>query len=271
MKFSVLITTYYKDNAEHLKQALESLINQTFPPNEIVLVKDGLLTLELESAISEFRESRENVLKIVELKENLGHSQALNTGLLQASFELVARMDADDIAKPKRFQKQLEFFEKNPEYVLVGGQVEEFRNKPGDTGLFRNLPLHHEELIVYAKKRCPFNHPTVMYKKSAIIAAGLYEDFKSTTEDYYLWAKVIHAGYKIANLSDVLLNYRIGKDFMGRRTGLAYARGEFRLLTKMKAIGFISSWRYLKSVMNRIPLRLMPSFISRFIYSTFLR
>ncbi|HXH99791.1 MAG TPA: glycosyltransferase [Sphingobacteriaceae bacterium] len=271
MSYSVLITTYRRDNTDHLKQALQSVLNQTAPPDEIILVKDGPLNPELEAVIADISLIAGDTMKVLALPENLGHSPALNKGLLQAKYELVARMDADDICKPDRFSKQVAFFEDNPEYAMVGGQVEEFITVPGDTGLFRYLPLTHDELVEYAKKRCPFNHPSVMYKKSVIQSVGLYEDFKSTTEDYFLWAKVIHAGYKVANLPDVLLNYRMGEGFMERRTGFAYATGEFRLLTKMKNIGFISSWRYVKSLANRMPLRLMPSFVSRFVYKYFLR
>ena len=271
MQYSVLITTYQGDEPEQLKRALKSILNQTVRPNEIVLVEDGPLPYALSQVINSIDKEAGGILKVIKLPVNRGHSVALNLGLKQCSNELVGRMDADDIATPDRFEKQIEFFKNNPDYALVGGQVEEFMDEPGDTGLFRQLPCTHEELVHYAKKRCPFNHPTVMYKKSVITSVEFYEDFKSTTEDYFLWAKVIHSGYKVANLPDVLLNYRMGKDFMKRRTGLKYAKGEYRLLTKMKDIGFISSGMYVRSFLHRMPLRLMPPFVSRFVYSYFLR
>ena len=147
MKFSVLITTYHKDHPGYLKAALQSLLDQTVCPDEIILVKDGPLPNELEEVITEMTLKATHVFRIVALPENVGHSPALNAGLRHASYELVARMDADDIAAADRFQKQLGFFERNPDYAVLGGQVEEFMETPGDAGLFRHLPLTNEDLM----------------------------------------------------------------------------------------------------------------------------
>jgi GT2 family glycosyltransferase len=271
MKYSVLMTIYSKNDPSQLRDALQSLLDQTIKPGEIVLVEDGPVSAELKNIISHFNNVSDGLLKSVCLKSNIGISRALNEGLKHVSNELVGRMDGDDIAKPNRFAKQLEFFEKNPDHALVGGQIEEFIERPGDTKILRKLPLRHEDLARYASKRCPFNHPAVMYKKSVIQAVGGYEDFNSPTEDYFLWCKVINSGYRVANLPDILLDYRIGYDFVERRTGFKYMKGEYTLFTKLKSIGFLNQYEYLRNLVSRLPLRILPLFMTRFIYNRVLR
>lgn len=271
MNYSVLMTIYRNNDPTQLKEALDSLLRQTVQPNEIVLVEDGPVGADLTKVVTDFNVISTNLLKSVKLTRNIGISKALNEGLRHISNELVGRMDGDDIAKPHRFAKQIEFFQKNPDHALVGGQIEEFIEQPGDTKVLRKLPLHHEDLATYASKRCPFNHPSVMYKKSVIEAVGGYEEFNSPTEDYFLWCKVINSGYLVANLPDILLDYRIGYDFVERRTGFNYMKGEYTLFKKLKSIGFLNQYEYIRNLISRLPLRILPLFMTRFIYSRVLR
>ncbi len=271
MKFSVLLSIYKGNLAIPLKSALDSLLDQTLLPDEVVIVEDGPLTDEVYAVVEAFGKAAPGRLKVVALPVNVGLVNALNEGLKQAAHELVARMDGDDICKPDRFEKQVAFFEAHPEYAIVGAQVEEFKEETGDIVQFRRLPVHHDDIVRYAKNRSPFNHPAIMFRRSVVAAVGYYERFSSDTEDYYLWAKIIHAGYRVANLPDVLLYYRIGTDFVKRRQGIRYVKGEYALLRKLLDLGFISRARFVRNVSLRIPLRVMPDFILNLVYTHLLR
>jgi glycosyltransferase involved in cell wall biosynthesis len=270
MQFSVLLPVYHADHAAHLELALASLIDQTVQPDEIVLVEDGPVPGDLSAVIDGFEARAGNRLKRIRLDQNYGLVRALNTGLDHCSFDLVARMDSDDLCVPDRFERQLAFFEANPEYSLVGGMLEEFMETRGDMGRFKTLPLTHEEILAWSKKRCPFNHPSVMYRKPVIASLGGYRQF-SNFEDYYLWVKLLHAGHKAANLPDVLVHYRLGPDFVKRRKGLRYFFREYALLKELRRMRFLNRSQFILNIARRLPLRVMPGFIVKWVYRYYLR
>ncbi|MFV0220633.1 glycosyltransferase [Empedobacter falsenii] len=268
--FSVLSSVYAKENPDNLNLALESLFKQTVCANEIVIVKDGPLTDELEEVISEFKNKYPNILKIIPLKENVGLGNALNEGLKHITNNIVARMDTDDICYVNRFEKQLQFLKDNPEISVVGGIVQEFNQNPGDLKQFRKLPLLSDDLYKFAKYRNPLSHPSVMFKKDDVLNAGSYQDMPFF-EDYYLWIRMLLKEYKIANINDTILHFRIGNDMIGRRSGFSYAKKEIRFIRASKNLGFLSQKDFINSLLIKVPLRVLPKSFLTFLYKKLLR
>lgn len=267
--FSVLMSVYKNETASNLKRCFQSLVqDQTLLPNEIVLVEDGPLTEELYSEIAYWTKESPVSLKSVKLKKNMGLGKALSVGLEACSYELVARMDTDDIALPDRFQKQIEYFEEYPETDILGGGISEFEGDENNIYSKRMVPLKHYELKEFAKSRCPFNHPTVMYKKESILRCGSYQTFHNL-EDYYLWARMIKEGCIMANLDDILVNMRAGRDLILRRGGLKYALSELRLQKAFLKMQFISLAHYIKNICIRFPMRLCPGRVRLMVYGLF--
>jgi glycosyltransferase involved in cell wall biosynthesis len=268
INFSVLMPIYRKEDASNLNQCLESLAIQTRPATEIIIVRDGWLTDELEKVLVVWK--RELPLKIIGYAENKGLAYALNYGLQFCSYELVARMDSDDICMPDRFEKQLQFFEENKEIVLLSGFISEFNRKPCDIWSIRKVPQGTNDIIKYMKKRNAFNHMAVMFKKTAILNVGNYKGVNGF-EDYDLWIRLVQRGYLVDNLQEILVYVRIGNNMIGRRIGLDYIKREIEFLYAQKKRKFITNIEFILLVFLRIPLRLMPSKLNSFIYINFLR
>jgi len=268
INFSVLLPLYYKESPEYLHQCLQSLSVQTLPATEIIIVKDGMLTNELEEILSFWKEKLPT--KIVGYEENKGIIYALNYGLQCCSNELVARMDSDDICLPERFEKQIDYFEKNNDVVLLSGFISEFNKEPCDILSIRKVPDGTNNIIKFMKKRNAFNHMAVMFKKTAIINVGNYTGVNGF-EDYDLWIRLIQGGYFVDNLQEILVYVRIGNNMIGRRIGLDYIRREIEFLYIQKKRKFISNVEFILLLLLKIPLRLIPSNLNSFIYFNFLR
>lgn len=267
--FSVLISVYHREKGEYLAAALTSVFDQTVPPNEVVLVEDGKLTDELYAVIDDFK-CRFDTLKSIKLPQNVGLGEALNKGLTACSHNLVARMDSDDICKPNRFEKQLQIFDKKPDLAVVGSWVDEFDQTIDNIISIRKLPENIEDIKKYATRRSPCNHPSVMFVKDKIISVGGYQHFY-LFEDYYLWVRIIQAGYSIYNIQENLLFFRTNQQMIARRGGWKYAMSELRLQRAFLRMGFIGWWRFLKNVIIRFTVRLMPNKLRIAIYKNFLR
>ena len=213
--YSVLMSVYHKEKPEYLKQAIESIQAQTYPTDDFVLVCDGPLNSELDAVITTKQQEMNGVLKVYRLDKNEGLGNALNAGINHCKNELVARMDSDDVAYPNRCEKQIDVFNTHPEVSICSGIVEEFTTDPEVVDARRALPETNAKIMEFAKKRNPFNHPCVMYKKSAVEAAGSYKDFY-LLEDYYLWLRMLMAGYQGYNIQEPLLHMRAGSDMYMR-------------------------------------------------------
>ena len=230
-QFSVLLSLYYKERPDFLYQSLASIFDQTVIPAEVVLVKDGPLTEELEKVVLGYQQ-RYSSLKIIPLSQNQGLGRALNEGLKHCSYELVARMDTDDIAKPNRFEKQIRVFQQNSNIDICSAWIEEFEGDWHNVISIRMLPETHDEIAYYAQSRCPINHPVVMFKKSAVIRAGGYQHFP-LFEDYFLWLRMLKNGAKFHNIQDSLLYFRTSSEMFKRRGGWKYAMDEYRFQKMM--------------------------------------
>lgn len=263
MTFTVLQSVYKKDNPDFLSESLQSIAENTLPPTSIVLVKDGELTSELESVISSWQ--KKLPLKVVGYEKNQGLAHALNFGFQFVQTELVARMDSDDIAYKNRFEKQITFMVENPDVALSSGYISEFNTTKMIPSSIRRVPLLYEEIVPYLKKRNAFNHMAVVFRKSAVIDAGGYEQV-SYFEDYDLWIRVVQKGYKVANIPELLVNARIGNDMIGRRHGLSYSKDELNFLKRQLKSGFITKKEFFKLVIMRVPVRLFPKRILKAVY-----
>lgn len=269
-EYSVLMSVYYKEKPEYLKQAIESIQTQTLATNNFVLVCDGPLTPELDAIINVKQHEMGDSLNVVRLAKNGGLGNALNEGIKHCKNELVARMDSDDIAYPDRCERQINVFNTHPEVSICSGIVEEFAATPEVVEVKRVPPEFHEEIVKFAKKRNPFNHPCVMYKKFAVEAVGSYQDFY-LLEDYYLWLRMLMAGYQGYNIQKPLLYMRAGSDMYLRRAGWKYAKTQIQLFKFMKKQGFINNGQYIKSCMIRSGSALAPNWLRKFVYGKVLR
>lgn len=269
MKFSVLLSLYYKESPLYLHQSLESVFNQTLRPTEVVLVKDGPLTDELNHVVDEYT-AKYPEIKLVSLAQNVGLGRALNEGLKKCSYDLVARMDTDDICKPQRFEKQVGFFEKHPDIDVVGAWIDEFQQDIINVISTRKLPETHREIELFGHKRNPINHPVVMFRKEMVKAVNSYQPFY-LFEDYYLWVRMLLNGAKFYNIQESLLYFRFSPDMIKRRGGIKYAYVEAKFQWVLYKLGYIS---FAKSVINtglRSGTRIIPNGLRGWLYKNLLR
>lgn len=269
-KYSVLMSVYYKEKPEYLKQAIESIQEQTFPTDNFVLVCDGPMTSELDKIIENKQLEMRNVLDVVRLPNNVGLGMALNEGIKHCKNELVARMDSDDVAYPYRCDRQMKIFRKYPEVAICSGTVEEFSASLEVIDAKRVLPETNNEIIQFAKQRNPFNHPCVMYKKTAVESVGSYQDFY-LLEDYYLWIRMLMAGYQGYNIQEPLLHMRAGSDMYKRRAGWKYTESQVSLFRFMRDKRFINNKQYIKSCMIRSGSALAPNWLRKLMFKKVLR
>ena len=269
MRFSVLLSVYYKESYFAFCKSLDSIFTQTTCPDEVILVEDGPLSSELNDIISEYS-AKYPTLKIIPLPTNQGLGKALNEGLKHCSYDIVARMDTDDIAKPERFEKQLAVFKKHPDIDVVGAWIDEFENDISSVRSVRKLPEHQCDILTFAKRRNPINHPVVMFRKSAVLAAGGYQHFP-LFEDYYLWIRMLINGAKFYNIQESLLYFRFSSKMFKRRGGWKYAMNEFRFQWMMRKLHFISILEFIQNVFVRFLTRIVPNFLREIMYKKLLR
>jgi len=268
MKLSIVMSIYIKEDSEAFSKCLTSILSQTVLPDELIIIKDGPLTNELERVISEFKCPFD--LQIIALPENITQGPARAKGLLATRNEWVAIMDSDDICRPDRFEKQIEMVAKNPELGLIGGQISEFRDDPNHVIAVRAVPLEHDAIIEFAKGRNPFNSMTVMLRRDIAIKAGNYEYFPMF-EDYDLWVRMIKNGAICANHPDVLVDARVGSGMYERRRGMPYVRAEVKMQKVLLGLGLISNGRFAKNIALRAPIRLLPGKLVAKMYNVFVR
>ncbi|WP_270706321.1 sugar transferase [Clostridium fessum] len=270
-KYSVLMSLYKKEDAGNFKTSINSMIDQTLPPDEIVLVEDGALTKELYDAVNEIKKAHPGLITSVINKQNMGLGISLQRGTEMARNEIIARMDTDDIANIERCEKQLKFLNEHKDVSIVGGQIEEFIGDVSNVVGRREVPLTDEELKRYIRKRCPFNHMTVMFRKSDILDVGNYQDW-FWNEDYYLWIRLLLFGKKFANLPDTLVKVRTGNEVYQRRGGVKYFVSEWKIQKLMLDNYVIGYFRYFVNVGERMVLQLlMPNWLRGVIFRKFAR
>ncbi|MCM1372255.1 MAG: glycosyltransferase [Bacteroides sp.] len=271
-QFSIITSVYKNDKPEFVRVALDSmLVNQSVKPTEIVLIRDGPVPDGLGELLSEYESKYPDVMNIIRLEKNGGLGNALQLGTETAKYDLVARMDSDDICLPNRFEKQLAYMRQHPDVDIVGGQITEFIGDSANIVGQRVVPTDNETIYEYMKSRCALNHVTVMFRKEAVLRVGNYQDW-FWNEDYYLWVRMMAGGCKFGNVEDVLVNVRSGTDQYARRGGRKYYESEKGIQKLLLENGMITRTKYMKNVAVRWLLQIaMPNWLRGWFFRTFAR
>lgn len=270
MEFSVLMSVYYKEKPEFLKQSINSVLRQTCRPTEIVLVKDGPLTEELEAVLKKADVENPGLFRFVPLAENVGLGKALARGVNECSYELIARMDTDDIAVPDRFERQLKEFELEPKLDICGSHIKEFETDIKYPTGARKVPIQDYDIKEYQKRRDAFNHMTVMYKKSKVLAAGNYQH-ALLMEDSLLWVNMIMAGANCKNIDDYLVYARADSNMIERRGGFSYFLKYKQGRKCIMDTGYISIWDYYYTLMVQFVVAIIPNGVRKVVFRKLLR
>lgn len=268
-EYSVLMSVYEKEHPVYLRESIDSMLQQTIRTNNFVIVCDGKLTKELYEVLDDYQKKEPELFGIIQLEKRGGLGNALNKGLHHCKNDFVARMDSDDISVPKRCEMQLKIFAEQ-EVSIVGGNIKEFSVHIQDAKMGRNVPKYHEEIRKYSKKRNPFNHPTVMYRKKDVLEAGNYADYPGF-EDYQLWVKMLQKGMKGYNIPEDLVYMRVGNGMYGRRGGREYTKSMVKFRWYLKKINFLTWYEFLFSVTVRSVIALVPSKLRENVYKRLLR
>jgi len=256
MKFSIIMSVYIKDNNIFLKKSLESLVTQTLIPNEIILVADGVLSNSLYEVINSYKH-RYDFIKFISYEKNKGPAYAWNIAIENSQNDWIARMDADDICEIDRFEKQVLFLKNNPKVLLLGGHISEFNSDENAPVGIKKAPIGMSNIVKFSKKRNPFNHVTVFFKKELWSNAGRYIQISGFV-DYYLWIRVLSKNTFVENLDTPLVKVRVGNDMIGRRIGWGYLKNEIKFMHCSYKIGYISFYQMVKNIVVRAPVRILP-------------
>lgn len=263
------MSVYNGDRPDWFCTAVDSILNQTCKPDEVVLVVDGPVSEELNEAIAAYEDTP--AFRVIRLETNRGHGEVRRIGLENCANEFVALMDADDISVEDRFEKQLAVLTAHPELAIVGGNITEFVDSPDNLVGARVVCLDDAAIKKDMKSRCPMNQVTVMFRKSRIEEAGGFIDW-FYEEDYYLWLRLYLNGAKFANLPDYLVNVRVGKEMYQRRGGKKYFLSEAKLQKYMLDNGIIGFGTFAVNVSKRFIVQvLLPNRIRSWVFQKFAR
>lgn len=269
--YSFLLSIYGKEKPQYLREALDSMLSQTVAPSEIVMVKDGPLTLELDAVLDEYDSANPGLFKFVAYDENRGLGYALSRGILACSNEIVARMDTDDYSFPDRIERQLAEFEADPELDMLGAQVYEFIESPDKPISVSSLPLDEVGIAAYSKRRNPFRHTPMMYKRSRVLEAGNYSADFLFFEDWDLFNRMLAHGNKGRNLCAPLVAMRINADFFDRRGGRSYLPHIWKFKIEQLRRGYFSPFDFCASFIPHALVCLMPNGLRSLVYTKMLR
>ena len=270
-KYSVLMSVYYKEKAEYIKLAIQSMLDQTIFPDEFIIVKDGPLTIEVDQIIEQFIKQYPKLFTIIAIEKNLGLGPALAKGILASKNELIARMDSDDFATKNRCEKQLTYFKKDSQLGIVGSYEAEFVNDIKTVTSIHRVPERNKDIIAYMKRRCAILHPTVMFKRSEVIKAGNYQAVY-LFEDYDLFARMVFENNtKCYNIQEVLYYIRTGDEFFKRRGGMQYAKTSLRFRWDLYKKGNISLFDFCVSGLGQAIICVIPNKARKLFYLRILR
>ncbi|MGK0466562.1 glycosyltransferase [Clostridium sp.] len=269
LKYSVLMSVYYKENPSYFRDSIKSMLEQSVKPDEIIIVADGKLTPELDAVFEEFKDN--SVIKVIRLKVNSGLGEALSIGIKECRNELIARMDTDDLSDAYRCEKQLQCFYKNKRLSVVGTAVSEFIDDPDIRVAYKGVKTGDKDIKNQMKYRNAFNHPSVMFKKSEVLQAGSYEQW-FLNEDYYLWIRMMEQSAIFENIDEPLLKMRITNDTYLRRGGWKYFVTQKKLYDYMLSNHLINVFEYSFNNSIRFVTRLLiPNKLRKILYLNILR
>lgn len=267
--FSVLMSVYKKEKPAFLDKALKSIEDQTVQPNQVLLVADGPLTESLNSVIEDHIKKFPEKYDILKLPHNRGLGFAMQKGVENCRYDWIARMDTDDISVNNRFELQLKAIEEEPDLAIVGGQIDEFSGNLDRIVGKRNVPFSNEEIRKFIKWRNPFNHPTVMINKNAVLQVGNYQA-NGKIEDYFLWSKLVIANYKVKNLPEILVHMRVDAGMYKRRGDLQNFKQIFELRRVLRKKKFLTIYEEVIGDIAMILNLVIPTKLRMFIYKNVL-
>lgn len=269
-KYSVLMSLYIKEKSEYLRLSIDSMLNQTTKPDEIVLIEDGPLNDELYYTINEYVTSFPKLFKIVTNDKNIGLGYSLNKGLKECRNELVARMDTDDISKPNRCKMQLAAFAANPNLDIVGAYVDEFITTPLNIISTRIVPNMHKDIYNFAKRRSPFNHPVVMYRKSKVLKNGGYSNLRRN-QDVDLFGRMLFHGCIAQNIDESLLWFRCSNELAKRRKSWENTKSYIDTIRGFWKMGFASFNDYFFVAIIQMAVFIIPVQLQHWVYKRIIR
>ncbi len=269
--YSVLMSVYKGENTEYFRASMDSLCNQTYPADQIVLVCDGPLNASLDKLIEEYQEKLGDVLYAVRLPENKGTAYCANEGLKSCRNEYIMKMDSDDVCSENRAEKQMSYLTDKPYIDILGSYIEEFKSADNTAIGVRQTPVTHEEIMKFARRRAPFNNQTLVYKKEYAEKIGGYSNELIRCEDYDFMVRMLMAGAKSANIPEVLVRYRVDKYNLKRRRNWKNTKSFFAVRKKIYKMGFSGFWDYILPCAGQLLLFLTPSCITGVIYKIILR
>jgi glycosyltransferase involved in cell wall biosynthesis len=262
------MTTYAGDNQAELRDCFTSLLEQERQPDEIIIVREHYLPSELVETIAEFEMNAPFSVHDIAIDEQ-GRGYARKVGVEIATSEFIAIIDADDIACHNRLSRQLEYFAAHPSTDAVGGRIGEFEAEPDDIVSVRGVPTELEEIKSMAYYRCPINHPTIMFRRDAVLDVGNYREMEYG-EDYELCCRLLANGKELANIPEMLVKVR-ATELITRRQGRDIARREIQLQRAIVQSGFYGWGIAFANLGIRIPIRLLPEQFLKRIYQKILR
>ncbi|MGO1957971.1 MAG: glycosyltransferase [Canibacter sp.] len=265
--FTLLLPVYRADNPDFFERALtSSTTEQTLQPEQVVIVRDGKVPAELQFALARVQKKLPIPVTMVELDENVGLARALNAGLQACEHDVVARIDADDVSMPDRFELQWAVIEAG--FDLVGTGMIEFEHDTSELGKVRVPPVGPQRIRDHARTHNPFNHPSMMYRTEALAKAGNYEPF-GNMEDYWLGIRLIDSGAKVENIAKPLVAYRVGSGAFQRRGGVKQAKTEIALQRRMLEMKFITPVQFARNVIIKGLYRLLPANLKQVLFHRF--
>lgn len=267
IRFSVVMSVYRADCPILFQKAVDSVLNQTLKPTEVIVVADGPVGGEIEEVLKSLSSS--DIIKIIKLDQNRGLAFARKLAISESSNELIAVMDSDDVSVPDRFEQQIHELSDGKTDV-VGGWIEEFNLNPEDQGLIRKTPIHYEDVYRLGKWRNPINHVTLMFKKSSYEKVGGYSELLAN-EDWELISRMLANGLLIRSVPRVLVHVRGGDDMVVRRRSSRQFWGEMKAFKLMYKCNYLSLVELVANVCLRTTIRMLPMSFTAYLYRNVLR
>lgn len=264
------MSLYIKEKPDYLRLAIDSMVSQTIKPDEIIIVEDGVLTDELYNILEYYLGEYPSLFTIVKNDNNIGLGLSLNKGLSVSRNELVARMDTDDISKPTRCEKQLLMFENNPDLSIVGSWADEFCDDIENVVSTKRVPENNKDIYKYGKRRSPFTHPSVMYKKSAVLSCGGYSDLRRN-QDVDLFGRMLFKGCLGYNIQESLIWFRTDNNLAKRRKSWSNTKSYIQTIKKFWKMGYSSFRDYCIVSFAQTVMFLLPISLQKWVYKHFLR
>ena len=265
-KLAVIMSLYKSDVLEYVKLATESILNQSFSDFDFYIQYDGYVSQEVDAYLSSLKDER---IHIFRRNENKGLAYSLNELLeriMPLGYDYIARMDADDISMPDRFEKQITYMDTHPYIDCVGTWAIEIKSD-GSEYFRKQMPETHEGCWKQFMIRDCMIHPTVMFRRRYIERAGLYSLDTYFGEDTMMWAQGFANGCKFANLPEYLFKFRLNDDFFNRRRGWKHAKAILLLRWKVNKMLHYPIKSYIYAIAYAIA-KMMPTKILNFIYKT---